>query len=266
MDVTVKNVHPGFQDQGSKTTPYTLTTRLVSGHAAVNTTNHPLVAFFSAPPCQNPNFMRARFTPLTVPAGGISTSMTTSLAPCRSKSTAPDPTSMNFYIAGMYPSTTYNIHWETVNPAGTQINAGTDYPFTTGAIPGTVHFPVFSSSGATSDPQQPLVLYSIVTIPVNGTIYASAATDLAGNVLWYSTPIPPVRTENGGNYWGFVPTPTLISPAFGNWTPPATQCSKPRWERLTNSSPSWEPNPLALSTMKFAACPGQPASRPTASF
>ena len=25
---------------------------------------------------------------------------------------------MNFYIAGMYPTTTYKMHWETVNPAG----------------------------------------------------------------------------------------------------------------------------------------------------
>jgi arylsulfate sulfotransferase len=118
---------------------------------------------------------------------------------------------MNFYIAGMYPSTTYNMHWETVSPSGTVLHVGTDYPFTTGTIPSNVYTPIgFSSTGVTGSPLDALVLYSIITTPdANHHIETSTAVDLAGNVVWYSAAqagapsVPPVRTETGGNYLGF---------------------------------------------------------------
>ena len=204
VGVNVKNVHAGTSGSTSKN--FQFTSRLVSGHAAVNTTNHPLVAFFSAQACQIPNSMRVRFTPAgNVPPGGISTAQTTNTIPCRvdTQSSSPDQTSMNFEIAGMYPMTAYNMHWEVVNPSGTTINTGTDYGFTTGAIPATVHFPAFTATGTSGDVGEPIVLHNVVTIPVNGTIYTSAATDLAGNVLWYAANAP-TRTEVGGNYWAFV--------------------------------------------------------------
>ena len=90
--------------------------------------------------------------------------------PLQVRSDNPNNTSMNFYIAGMYPSTTYNMHWETVNPAGTVLHVGTDYPFTTGAIPSNVFLPTFSATGISGDPQEPLVLHSVITTPVNGHI------------------------------------------------------------------------------------------------
>ena len=210
IGTTVKNVHAGTSASTNAT--YTLTAALVSGHAGIHPTNHPLVAFFSTKSCQVPNSMRVRFTPTSVPAGGNPASQTTNLVACRfnTASQTPDDTTMNFYIAGMYPNTTYNMHWETVNPAGTVLHVGTDYPFTTGAIPSNVFLPTFSSTGTTGSPLDALVLYSIVTLPVGGHILTSAAVDLAGNVVWYSAPqagapsVPPVRTETGGNYWGFV--------------------------------------------------------------
>ena len=202
VGATVKNVH--VNTSASTTSAYTLTSPLVSGHANVTATNHPLVALFSAPACQVPNFMRVRFTPTTVPTGGISSSMTTALAPCRfnTTSTTPDSTSMNFEIAGMYPSTTYLMHWETVTPAGTTLVTGSNFSWTTGAIPSSVNFPAFTSTGTSADTAEPIVLHSVVTIPVKGKVYTSAAVDLAGNILWYSL-VPPVRTEMGGNTWGF---------------------------------------------------------------
>src|SRR5271169_3260896 len=120
VGVSVKNVHAGTS--GSQTANFQFTSRLVSGHAAVNPTNHPLVALFSGPSCQVPNLMRVRFTPTgSVPPGGISTAQTTNLVPCRFNTTinTPDSTSMNFEIGGMYPNTTYKMHWEVVNPSGT---------------------------------------------------------------------------------------------------------------------------------------------------
>ncbi len=211
IGATVKNTHAGTH--ASTTTSYTLTPALVNGHAGIHPTNHPLVAFFSTKSCQVPNSMLVRFTPTSVPAGGNPAPQTTNLVACRfnTSSPTPDNTTMNFYIAGMYQNTTYNMHWETVSPTGQTLHVGTDYPFTTGMIPSNVYLPTFSSTGTTGDPEDGLVLYSIVTIPdKNGHIESSSAVDLAGNVVWYSAAqagapsVPPVRTETGGNYWGFV--------------------------------------------------------------
>ena len=211
IGATVKNTHAGTQ--ASTSTSYTLTPALVNGHAGIHPTNHPLVAFFSTKSCQVPNSMLVRFTPTSVPAGGNPASQTTNLVPCRFHVGSPTPndTTMNFYIAGMYQNTTYNMHWETVSPTGQTLHVGTDYPFTTGSIPSNVYLPTFSSTGTTGDPEDGLVLYSIVTIPdKNGHVESSSAVDLAGNVVWYSAAqagapsVPPVRTETGGNYWGFV--------------------------------------------------------------
>ena len=205
VGVTVKNVHAGTN--ASNTANFQFTSRLVSGHAAVYPTNHPLVAFFAAQACQVPNLMQVRFTPISgVPAGGISGSTVTNPVPCRfnTTSSAPDNTSMNFEIAGMYPNATYKMHWEVLRPNGTIFNVGSDFNFTAGAIPGTVFTPVLTPSGTSTDTGEPLVVHNVVTLPVNGHILTSVAADLAGNIIWYA-PIPPTRTEVGGNYWGFVP-------------------------------------------------------------
>jgi arylsulfate sulfotransferase len=207
---TVKDTNAGTK--GSTSTTYTLTPALVNGHAGIHTTNHPLVAFFSTKSCQVPNSMRVRFTPTSVPAGGNPAAQTTNLVACRFNTTSktPDDTTMNFYITGMYPNTTYNMHWETVAPNGTILHVGTDYPFAAESIPSNVYLPSFSSTGTTGSPLDTLVLYSIITTPdKNGHIESSSAVDLAGNVVWYSAAqagapsVPPVRTETGGNYLGF---------------------------------------------------------------
>jgi len=142
--------------------------------------------------------MRVRFMPVSVPPGAISTPMTTALAPCRADaaSARPNLSSMNFHIAGMYPLTTYQMRWEVVGPAGT-VNFGQYMPFTTGAIPASVTLPSFSSTGSGSE-TEPVVLHS----PIQSSV--SAATDLAGRVLWYTTNVPPVRTQIGGRYLGTV--------------------------------------------------------------
>jgi hypothetical protein len=204
VGVTVKNVHAGTI--AAATIPYVLASRLQPGaNGEVNTTNHPLVALFTGPACLVPNTMLVRFTPASVPPGGISPPMATNPVPCRFdvRSSAPDATSMNFYVAGMYPNTLYQMHWETRDPNGALVHQGLDYPFRTGAITPGVYLPSFSASGISTSPQQPIVLHSVVAIPVNGQTLTSAATDLAGNVLWY-TSLAPIQTEIGGNSWGFV--------------------------------------------------------------
>ena len=195
ISVVARNISTG--DTASASAPFTVTSLVVNGHAAVNPTTHPLVALFSTNSCQVPNSMRVRFTPTsTVPPGGITASMTTNLVPCRFNTAKKksDKTSMNFYIAGMYPNTTYNMHWETVDPSGNVLHVGTDYPFTTGSIPSNITFPAITvpiPAGPPSSNTAPILLQSY---PV------PTATDLSGNVLWYYGHVVGdlTRTEPGG--------------------------------------------------------------------
>jgi arylsulfate sulfotransferase len=103
---------------------------------------------------------------------------------------------MNFYIAGMYPSTTYNMHWETLDPKGNILHIGTDWPFTTGVIPSNITFPVRTVPIPASPPSSntaPILLHDYLgAVPT--------ATDLSANVLWYY-PLNVgqlTRTETGG--------------------------------------------------------------------
>ena len=79
--------------------------------------------------------------------------MTTNLVPC-------SPQSANFYVAGMYPSTQYLMHWEEY--AGTTlVNTGSDLPFTTGALPSSFHAPTYQVNvpATADDAAYPVVLF-----------------------------------------------------------------------------------------------------------
>ena len=111
--VTARNLT--FGTVGSSSVVYQIVSRVVSGRASVSPTNHRLVALFSAPPCLRPNSMRVRFR-----RTAESSSQVTHLVPCRAITGVPSPnlTSMNFYVAGMYASSTYLMNWETIDPNG----------------------------------------------------------------------------------------------------------------------------------------------------
>ena len=198
ISVVARNLSTG--DSASASAPFTVTSRLVNGLAAVNPTSHPLVALFSGPACQVPNLMRVRFTPTSVPAGGISAPMTTNSVPCRS-----DGTSMNFYIAGMYPNTRYLMHYETVNPQGGLIRTGANLSFTTGSLPANITFPattVLTPAMPPTSNSAPILLHDYLPDGSGDTI-VPVATDLSGNILWYY-PHPVsllTRTEVGGKFF-----------------------------------------------------------------
>ena len=163
-------------------TPW-VTTPLAAG--VVNPTSHPLVALFSGPPCTSGHQMLVRFHPATSQA-----SMTTNLVACSTSSA-------NFYVAGMYPSTQYLMHWEEY--AGTAlVNTGSDLAFTTGPLPSGFTAPTFQVNvpATAHDAAYPLVMWELVTPGL-----WQDATDLAGNVLWYAVPPPMSRMEPGGNFY-----------------------------------------------------------------
>jgi len=203
ISVIARNISTGAKASASAT--FSVTSLVLNGHAAVNATKHPLVAFFSTNSCQVPNSMLVRFTPTTtVPPGGITDSMTTNSVPCRFNVGVknPDRTSMNFYIAGMYPNTTYNMHWETIDTKGKTLHVGSDIPFTTGSLATNLTFPVTTVLTPAMPPTNttvPILLHDY--LPQGpGTAVPPVATDLSGNILWYfPQPVSLLpRTDTGG--------------------------------------------------------------------
>lgn len=194
VDVTVQNTTT--LATGSTSVSYQISSQLAPGKsAAVNPTSNPLVALFSAPACAVPNSMRVRFS-----RSGDTTSQTTNLVPCRATGSLPDLSSMNFYIAGMYPSSVYLMNWETLKPSGTIVRSGVLIPFTSGSIPPGTSIPTISliQPPPLADTLQPIMLQSYNS---RETSYVETATDLQGNVVWYTNAagISVDRTLMGGN-------------------------------------------------------------------
>ena len=160
--------------------------------AAVNKTTHPLVALFSGPACTSGNTILVRFTPAS-----STVSNTTSPIPC-STNTA------NFYVAGMYPSTEYMMHWEQYNGT-TLVSTGTNLPFTTGALPTAFVAPTYKVNvpPTAHDADYPVVLWHHLA----GNW--PAATDLTGKTMWYfhvPSGAAVTRMEPGGLFYSVTNT------------------------------------------------------------
>ena len=180
----------------------------ISGQSAVNITNHPLVALFSAGPCTIGHSIRIRFR-----QNGLQASSTTNAVPCSASSA-------NFLVAGMLPSTQYEMHWEEF--ANNYLNSGPDLAFTTGHLPNnfppaekmTVNIPATGH-----DADFPVVTFAL--IPTAGELlqYWPAATDLSGNIIWYHPgPALLTRIEVGGNQFTCSYTTLSESDLAGNVT------------------------------------------------
>jgi arylsulfate sulfotransferase len=188
VSVVVQNTSNNTSAQAMRN--FVVTSRWHKGVDVVSPTASPLVALFSGPPCAIHNTVRVRFSQV-----GSSVSQTTNAIPCSPTNSA------NFYIAGMYPSTEYQMHHETVSPSGKIVQTGATLTFTTGSIPANVTFPtltVLTPAGPPSSVTAPILLHAYI-----GAL--QTATDLSGNVLWY---YPKggghlTRTETGGNMFVF---------------------------------------------------------------
>jgi len=164
-------------ESASMTAQFKIAPLVIGSQPVVVATANPLVALFSAPACASGSQMRVYFqqqlksTPAT----------TTNWANCH----APD--TMTFEIAGMYPSTTYQMLAQT--DTGGTITNGPMVNFTTGALPTDIDFPTFTpvvAAGAHTNTALKVLLRG-ATISL-GTPYLALATDLSGNIIWYYTP------------------------------------------------------------------------------
>ena len=176
---------------------FVVTFRRLNGLDAVTPTANPLVALFSGPPCDIHNTIRIRFNLL-----GSSVSQTTNAIPCGPTNSA------NFYIAGMYPNSVYQMHHETVSSLGTIVQIGSTLTFSTGSLPTTLEFPTNTVPVPAQPPTSttaPILLHGYLPTTKGLTLVISA-TDLSGNVLWYYPhPVGQMtRTEAGGKMFVLI--------------------------------------------------------------
>lgn len=156
-------------ETSTRTASYKLQTLVSAGAAVVHKTANSLVALFSAPSCVSGSTMRVAF--LT----GSNSPNYTAWANCK------PPVSMNFYVAGMLPSTAYSMYAQTATNG--KITNGATLSFTTGALPTKLaqgYFPSFTvQTKAPANDPNPMLLWAFTKLIV------PVATDLNGNIIWY---------------------------------------------------------------------------------
>ncbi len=182
MEVSVRNLDSG--EQSSATALFEMTSLVTGGAPVITATSNPLVFIYSAPACARDSRMRVDFQT----ADGFAQS--TGYRSCDPSST------MNFYLAGLRANTAYAVRHT--------IDTGTQ--FVTG--------PALSMH--TNDFSLSLAPYTVLQPPqapvTNGVLLQSSlgqpivATDLYGNLLWYSAAGVNVLTdtEPGGRFLGIL--------------------------------------------------------------
>jgi arylsulfate sulfotransferase len=166
---------------------YEFVTRITAGVPVVSTTQNPLVALYSAPPC-TAGVVTVSFWPT---AGGTAHQTTSGLS-CVSGQ------SLNFYVAGMQVSTEYTIQQTLVN--GTQSTPGPLLSFKTGAVNDPLPtYSIITPPNAQSSATDGIMLMAFKELHNAPPFYpAGAAFDLHGRVLWYYwDPEYPTTPEDG---------------------------------------------------------------------
>jgi arylsulfate sulfotransferase len=182
IEVTARNVSSGGTAAASAL--YTMTSRVSGGTPAISPTAHPLVFLYSAPPCDAGKTMAVQFQT----AGVV---QQTPIVPCRADA------SMNFYLAGLKPSTEYSVRNVVID--GALFTWGPALTLTTPRI------------------AQKFAAYTVMhPAQTAGVLLQSAlfeptlATDLKGNPIWYYTGTLSFLTRPmpGGRFFGIVQDPS----------------------------------------------------------
>ena len=192
MEVSVLN--RATQNTQVQVVPYTVSSRVAGSTPVVSPTAHPMVALYSAASCTAGASMRVRFKLLTDTAW-----QSTALKPCNSAS------SMNFYIAGMRATSTYQMRHDVIN--GPFITSGPILTFTTGAS--TFSMP---PTNFMRPLQPPTSTTEGVTVfqGLDITGYHGYAVDAGLNLIWYPLSMQQLllpRLVPGGGYtvtYGFT--------------------------------------------------------------
>lgn len=176
----------------------------------VTRTAHPLVALYSAPPCTVGSTIAVFFKPV----GATVSPKATNQKACTGNS------SMNFYIAGMEPSTAYLLVHKIFT--GSNATTGPNMYFAAGAIPAnitditpatTIVRPVDSLTSVAEN----MTLIDYIS-PGGTTVRIPILADLAGNTIWYYPALYPqfsrffIRPVAGGTMLIIMEDPSITLP------------------------------------------------------
>ena len=170
-------VKDGFDGAGATSTivSATVNSRVTGDSAVVTPTLNPLVALYSAPPCEH-GAVRVWFRPADSAADVEWTG--TNALPC-----VPD-LSRNFVVAGMLANTTYEMFHRVHNARHASM---APLLFTTGAPPASLSIPSFTVRQAPdpdADVRRGLVYHNLAARPAANAVNL-LATDLSGRLEWY---------------------------------------------------------------------------------
>lgn len=174
---------------------YSVTTP-VTTMASLSATLNPLVAQYRAPSCPAGDAVVVQFRALG----------TTVWTPTNTLACSP-PLTQAFYVAGLLPSTTYQLRHVVFNTRAVVVVSPMQ-TFQTGGLPTSVTFPTITvpvSPAAQSDPSAPLVDYQFTANPSSATQANPVVTNLAGQVVWYAsepdlTQVWSLRVDAGTQY------------------------------------------------------------------
>ena len=165
-------------------TPFLLQSRVAGGQAVVSPTSHPLVFLYSAPGCESGQ-ARVRFQS----AGGFV--QHTPYKPC-----VPGR-SLNFYLAGLAPNTSYSASLAVNRDDESRIAASTA-TFATSDVPYVLAAPAVLQAAEPPGRERILLQTPLFLPPL--------ATDLDGTLLWVGPPGLSYLTqpEAGGTFFGIA--------------------------------------------------------------
>jgi len=170
IQVTARNRSNG--EIAVKEAQFHLASNVTGSAPVISATANPLVALYSAPGCPTGSSMYVTF-------GTGSAFSSTNALPCT------PGLSMNFYIGGMLPATTYQMNY--VIATGSSAVSGPVQKFITGTIPPSLAFPDLLRVRVPdwrSSATQGIILLDYLSPPA-GPYYFPTAIDLQGNILWY---------------------------------------------------------------------------------
>jgi arylsulfate sulfotransferase len=174
--VTVKSSFDA-QDATSAVVSDEIQPLVTGGQAVVSPTLNPLVALYSAPPCDDGSIY-VKFRPVS-DTNDLPWKTTNTLTCARHQS-------RNFLVAGMLANTPYEMAHSTSDGS-----LSTSLFFTTGTPSPALDFPSFvvrRPPGRKSDISQDVIYHNFTARPQPNAVNL-VATDLLGRVEWYSDPL-----------------------------------------------------------------------------
>lgn len=179
--VTVRN--NATKEAADGELPFTIVSRVKDSRAVVTPTAHPLIALFSSPPCPQGAVFRVAFR-----KKGDEAASHTRSEQCRGTA------SQNIYVAGMRADSDYEMRGELSDAGGMKPDAW--LPFHTGLLDGQFPPARTQLGRAPGQAAADVLLVRSMVDPWRAT-----ATDLDGNVVWYSSPGSfVVRVVRGGTF------------------------------------------------------------------